>query len=120
MTCRHPKESEDSGWHSHIFLFARERQGSTLCPVEFEQLSLMKITRDYRGKTGSVSEVVKGRPRYSSLQNTGKNTISGMTLILATKKPKERTGSKDLDRAEEFAVNIIHICWPASASGHKL
>lgn len=69
--CQHAREWEDLGWHSRTFLFARERQGSTLCPAEFEQLSLRKVRRDYRGKTGSISEVVKGRTRYSSLQNTG-------------------------------------------------
>lgn len=45
--CQHTWEWEDLGWQSHTFLFARERQGSTLFPAQFEQLSFAKVRRDY-------------------------------------------------------------------------
>lgn len=52
----------------------------------------------------------------------GKNTISVMTLILASKKQKESSGSKNMDGVEQFALNITQIHWlaSASASGQKL
>lgn len=101
-------------------LVCKRRQGSTLCPVELEHLSLRKVRRDYRGKDRKrFSGGERQKEILISSKHRWKNTISGMTLILATMKLKESSRSKNVDGAEQFALNIIQICWLASASGFR-
>lgn len=73
----------------HTFFVCGRRQGSVLCPLEFEQLSLRKVRRlqgygrkHFSGGKRQSETLIPSKHRW-------KNTVSGMTLIFAGRKLKE-------------------------------